>query len=148
MIFFSSLGMLALVSCIEFKKDDKYVAFDNNKSIEAEKVIFYVKSTDGKVMKMESIIASDTLVMINMSECNYNIPQKDIQQLVVLAKDSETIIEQSQALTTVNIKDCSKHKWCFCATMGNPTDEQSETTEATRIIVFSDYLKYNGIMYN
>jgi len=146
MISFSALGILGLISCIEFKKDDKYVAFDNKESIEAEKVIFYVKSTDGKVMKMESIVANDTLVMINMVECNENIPQKDIQQLVVLANDSETIIEQ--ALTTVNIKDCSKHKWCFYATMGNPTDEQPKTTEATQIIVYSDYLEYNGIMYN
>lgn len=147
MIAMSIFGMLMFASCNKAKEEVKTDVIEEAYP-EAEKSSpLYVMSIDGKVLKMESAIVNDTLVVVNMTECNDDVDENIIQKgAVLITKDSEKVLVQTSESSS-EIKDCGKKQWVFYATMGSPTDEQPESLEATSLIVVSDYLEYNGVMY-
>ncbi|MBR4583070.1 MAG: hypothetical protein IKO34_04575 [Bacteroidales bacterium] len=132
----------------------------NNKTDEAKKVGIadkysnvqvydqYATGINGESLKVQSAVVNDTLIAIMVEKSDTKID--DVSQAIIFAKNPDEIQEQTPEGELV--LKCDENKtWMFYATLGSPTEEQSETQSTgyhpTKFIVVSDYIDYNGTIY-
>ena len=132
----------------------------NNKTDEAKKVGIadkysnvqvydqYATGINGESLKVQSAVVNDTLIAIMVEKSDTKI--NNISQTINYAKNPNEI--QHQTPKSELVIKCDENKTSmFYATLGSPTEEQSETQSTgyhpTKFIVVSDYIDYNGTIY-